>query len=44
MMPVAQLTELAAGVVTTELHQHFAAFAEQYLSRAAPHGAAPSDG
>ena len=32
---VSQLTELATSVVTAELHQRFAAFAEQYLARAA---------
>ena len=40
---VAQLTELATSTVTAELHEHFAAFAEQYLSRATEHAAAPSD-
>ena len=34
-MAVSQLTELAASVVTAELHERFAAFAEQYLARAA---------
>ena len=32
---VSQLTELATSVVTAELHERFAAFAEQYLTRAA---------
>ncbi len=32
---VNQLTELATSVVTAELHERFAAFAEQYLARAA---------
>ena len=32
---VSQLTELATSVVTAELHERFAAFAEQYLARAA---------
>ena len=31
---VSQLTELATSVVTAELHERFAAFAEQYLARA----------
>ena len=34
-MAVSQLTELATRVVTAELHERFAAFAEQYLARAA---------
>ena len=32
---VSQLTDLANSVVTAELHERFAAFAEQYLARAA---------
>ena len=31
---VSQLTELATSVVTAELHERFAAFAEQYFTRA----------
>lgn len=31
---VGQLTELATSVVTTELHERFAAFASEYISRA----------
>ena len=34
-MALSQLTELATSVVTAELHVRFAAFAEQYLARAA---------
>ena len=34
-MAVSQLTELATKVVTAELHERFASFAEQYLTRAA---------
>ncbi len=32
---VTQLTELATSVVTAELHERFAAFAEPYLAKAA---------
>ena len=32
---VSQLTELATSVVTAELHERLAAFAEHYLARAA---------
>ncbi len=35
---VGQLTELAASVVTTELHERFAAFAAEYVARAAARG------
>ena len=34
---VQQLTDLATRVVTTELHERFAAFAEHYLARASTH-------
>jgi hypothetical protein len=40
---VAQLTELATSIVTAELHEHFTAFAEQYLSRATDHRTGPSN-
>ena len=34
-MAVTQLTELATSVVSAELHERLAAYAEQYLARAA---------
>ena len=40
---VTQLTELATSVVTAELHERFAAFAEQYLARAAESVATGTD-
>lgn len=41
---VAKLTELATSVVTTELHDRFAAFAEEYMAKAAEGVVTSADG